>query len=68
VQGHSVDELPFKAAGGVYGSWFGIILISLVLIAQFYVAIWPIGGMSDDPKEVAESFFSKSQAIGLLAL
>lgn len=33
-QGHSVDELPFQAAGGVYGSWLGFILIVLVLIAQ----------------------------------
>jgi hypothetical protein len=36
-QGHSVDELPFRAIGGVYGSWFGVLLLSLVLIAQFYV-------------------------------
>ena len=31
VQGHSVEELPFTAAGGVYGSWFGFILLCLVL-------------------------------------
>lgn len=37
AQGHSVEELPFKAAGGVYGSWFGVILLCLVLVAQFYV-------------------------------
>jgi len=37
VQGHSVEELPFQALGGVYGSWFGVILIVLVLIAQFYI-------------------------------
>ncbi|KAL0960291.1 hypothetical protein HGRIS_011918 [Hohenbuehelia grisea] len=35
--GHLIDELPFKALGGVWGSWFGVILITLVLIAQFYV-------------------------------
>ncbi|KAG6859934.1 hypothetical protein C0995_001763, partial [Termitomyces sp. Mi166 len=56
-QGHSIEELPFKALGGVWGSWFGIILLVLVLIAQFYIAIWPVGGMSDDPKKVAETFF-----------
>lgn len=32
--GHSLDELPFKAAGGVWGSWLGFGLIVLVLIAQ----------------------------------
>ena len=39
VQGHSADELPFRALGGVYGSWLGFILVCLVLIAQFYTAV-----------------------------
>ncbi|GAA5865945.1 hypothetical protein JCM3774_005533 [Rhodotorula dairenensis] len=57
VQGHSIDELPFRAWGGVYGSWLGFILVCLVLIAQFYTAVWPIGGTSSDPGEAAETFF-----------
>jgi yeast amino acid transporter len=44
VQGNSVDELPFKAAFGVWGSWFGLVLNILCLIAQFYVALYPVGG------------------------
>lgn len=32
--GHSLDEIPFKAVGGVYGSYLGLILVVLVLIAQ----------------------------------
>lgn len=32
--GYTLDEIPFKAAGGVYGSWCGLILIILVLVAQ----------------------------------
>ncbi|KAG6836723.1 hypothetical protein H0H93_004386 [Arthromyces matolae] len=59
-QGHSLEELPFQALGGVYGSYFGVILLSLVLIAQFYIALWPVGGMSSDPKEVASGFFRKT--------
>ncbi|KAI1433995.1 amino acid permease/ SLC12A domain-containing protein [Xylaria sp. CBS 124048] len=42
-RGHTLDELPFTAVGGVYGSYLGLFLIALVLIAQFYVAISPIG-------------------------
>ncbi|KAK0472740.1 amino acid permease/ SLC12A domain-containing protein [Armillaria novae-zelandiae] len=38
IQGHSIEELPYQAMGGVYGSWLGVVLIILVLIAQFYVA------------------------------
>jgi len=67
-QGHSVDELPFKALGGIYGSWFGIVLLSLVLIAQFYVAIWPIGGIPSDSKKVAENFFSAYLAAPVMIL
>ncbi|KAF6760629.1 APC amino acid permease [Ephemerocybe angulata] len=68
VQGHSVDELPFKALGGVWGSWFGVVLITLVLIAQFYVAIWPIGGMPDNPGDVAKNFFSAYLAAPVMIL
>jgi amino acid transporter len=32
--GHTLDEIPFKAAGGVYGSWLGLFIIFIVLIAQ----------------------------------
>lgn len=32
--GHTLDEIPFKAIGGVYGSWLGLFLILLVLAAQ----------------------------------
>ncbi|CAJ2510590.1 Uu.00g062150.m01.CDS01 [Anthostomella pinea] len=42
--GHTLDEIPFKAIGGVYGSWLGLILVVLVLIAQFYVAVCPVTG------------------------
>jgi len=43
VQGHSVEELPFTAAGGMWGSVCGAVLLVLVLIAQFYIAVWPLG-------------------------
>jgi len=52
VQGYSLDDIPFKAAGGVWGSYVGVTLNVLVLIAQFYTAVWPIGG---EPN--AETFF-----------
>lgn len=55
-QGHSVEELPFRALGGIYGSICGASLIVLVLIAQFYIAVWPIGGNQGGAK-AAETFF-----------
>lgn len=52
VQGRSLDELPFKAACGVYGSIYGALLNFLVLVAQFWTALFPEG------KADAYSFFS----------
>ncbi|CAI6341958.1 unnamed protein product [Periconia digitata] len=52
--GHTLDEIPFRAAGGVYGSWCGLIIIIIVLIAQFYTAISPRGSKVG----TAEEFFS----------
>ncbi|KAI0019854.1 amino acid permease/ SLC12A domain-containing protein [Xylariomycetidae sp. FL0641] len=42
--GHTVDEIPFQAVGGVYGSYLGLFLIVMVLIFNFYVAVCPVGG------------------------
>jgi len=53
VQGHVKAELPYEAAFGVYGSWYGLILNILCLIATFYVALFPIGGSPN-----ASAFFS----------
>ncbi|TEB30780.1 APC amino acid permease [Coprinellus micaceus] len=68
VQGHSTDELPFKALGGQWGSWFGVILIVLVLIAQLYVAIWPLGEQPETSAEIAESFFAAYLAVPVMIL
>ncbi|KAF8457204.1 amino acid permease-domain-containing protein [Terfezia claveryi] len=52
-QGHQLDEIPFHAALGEVGSWIGVSMVVLVLIAQFYIAIWPLqGGIN-----TAEGFF-----------
>lgn len=42
-QGHSVDEIPFQAIFGVTGSWIGLILCIIVLIATLISAIMPPG-------------------------
>jgi len=42
--GRSVDELSFKAAFGVWGSWIGLVLNILSLTASIYVGCAPLGG------------------------
>ncbi|KAF4552378.1 Amino acid permease-like protein 30 [Elsinoe fawcettii] len=57
-QGHSLDELAFTSQPGIIGSWIGFLLNCLVLIAQFWTGIWPIGYGDLGPRGQAESFFS----------
>jgi amino acid transporter len=57
--GHTVDEIPFKAVGGIYGSMIGLFIIFLVLAAQFYTAVSPLGENLGD----AEGFFKAYLAL-----
>lgn len=43
VKGRDTGELVFTSQVGVYGAYFGAGLNFLVLIAQFWIAVWPIG-------------------------
>lgn len=56
-QGHSLDEIPFRSQVGVIGSWVGFIMNCLVLIAQFWTAVWPVGYGDESSSDIAEGFF-----------
>lgn len=43
VNGRDTSELSYTAQAGIWGSLFGLILNVLVLIAQFWVALFPLG-------------------------
>lgn len=43
VQGRSLDELPYTSQCGIWGSYYGFILNALVLVAQFWIALFPLG-------------------------
>ncbi|EDO18249.1 hypothetical protein Kpol_543p78 [Vanderwaltozyma polyspora DSM 70294] len=53
VNGRSDDELPFKSPVGIIGSYWGMCLAVLMLVAQFYNALFPIGSSPN-----AYDFFS----------
>ncbi|EWG46138.1 amino-acid permease inda1 [Fusarium verticillioides 7600] len=59
--GHTLDEIPFKAIGGVWGSWLGLIFVVVILIAQFYVAI--VAPVGESGMGTVEDFFM--QYLGL---
>ena len=60
--GRSLEELPFQAKFGVFGSWIGIAIIVLALVSAFYVSLYPAFGYpapnDDDSTLSAYYFFS----------
>jgi amino acid transporter len=65
--GHTLDEIPFKAAGGVWGSWLGLFIIFIVLAAQFYTAVSPLGLAPGKKTGTAEDFFAAYLALFVVA-
>lgn len=65
AQGHSLKEIPFRSAAGVLGSWFGLILNVLCLIAQFYVALYSPGSSELND---AGTFFEAYLAFPIIAV
>ncbi|GMF08818.1 unnamed protein product [[Candida] boidinii] len=63
VRGRGTDEIPYKTQCGLLGSWFGVLLNVLILIATLYTAIFPVG---DSPS--AEGFFESYLTIPVLML
>ncbi|PSR91904.1 amino acid permease/ SLC12A domain-containing protein [Coniella lustricola] len=53
----SVRELAFHAQAGVAGSWLGLLLNCLILVAQFWVGAWPIDSYEYSAAQNAQSFF-----------
>lgn len=62
-QGHTKDEIPYRSSAGIIGSWFAGFVIILILIAQFYIAVFPIGEGGMDGQERASSFFQAYMAL-----
>lgn len=51
-QGHSLDELAWKAGAGIWGSVLGVILCFFILGVDWWTSMWPMGESAS-----AESFF-----------
>ncbi|XDG02556.1 hypothetical protein ABKA04_002171 [Annulohypoxylon sp. FPYF3050] len=52
-QGHTAEELPWKSWIYPYGPWWGLLMCILLIIVQFYLAVWPL---DDSPS--AKNFFA----------
>lgn len=68
ARGHKLSELAFQSQVGVLGSWLGLIINVLILIAQFWIGAWPVGYTSKSPTDLAKSFFLVYLAAPVVAL
>ncbi|KAK7182871.1 hypothetical protein DPSP01_014393 [Paraphaeosphaeria sporulosa] len=57
ASGHTLDEIPYRASFGVWGSWVCFAINAIALIAQFYVALYPVGG-SPNVKAFFETYMA----------
>jgi len=63
AQGRSLDDIPYKAAFGTIGSWIGLLLNMVCLMATFYTSVWADGAGT---LNTAKGFFQSYLAAPLL--
>ena len=68
AQGRSLDELEFVSAVGIWGSAYSAVINSLILVAQFYCALWPIGGWENSSIRAKKFFQSYLCALIMIVL
>ena len=61
VQGQNINDIPFQAILGVWGSYFGLFLSIVCVIAQSIIAIFPIGSPPN-----ANDFFVNMLALPII--
>ncbi|ODV77975.1 histidine permease [Suhomyces tanzawaensis NRRL Y-17324] len=64
VQGIALDNKPFNAVGGDNGAYLSIFICIIILMAQFYVALFPVGG----PQLDANGFFKAYVSAPIVAV
>lgn len=64
--GHTLDELAFTSQPGYYGSWVGLIMNILILIAQFWTGAWPVGYALETTSERINGFFQAYLAMPIV--
>lgn len=57
LQGHTLDELAWKSPVGIIGSYIGLTMNILILIAQFWTGFSPIGYENDSTTYLIGNFF-----------
>ncbi|KAG0645245.1 General amino-acid permease GAP2 [Hyphodiscus hymeniophilus] len=62
-QGNQLSDLVYQSPLGTAGSWVGLVSFLLILVAQFWVALDPVGGSNNTAREKASNFFAAYLAL-----
>ncbi|KAI0159904.1 amino acid permease/ SLC12A domain-containing protein [Hypoxylon sp. FL1284] len=62
-QGRTAEELPWKSWIYPVGPWWGLIMCIILIIVEFYLAVWPLG---DSPS--AKTFFANYVSVILIVV
>lgn len=65
ANGHSLDELPYRAFCGVWGSYVCILINVLAFMGQTYVALYPVGGPNLDASTFFQAWLAAPLAVAL---
>ncbi|KAK2589392.1 histidine permease [Conoideocrella luteorostrata] len=65
-RGRTLNEMAYTSQVGVLGSYVGLALNILVLIAQFWVGAFPIGWEKMEATQVANNFFLKMIGVPII--
>ncbi|KAJ1325447.1 hypothetical protein MN608_08639 [Microdochium nivale] len=57
LRGRTASELPWKSWIYPYGAWYGLTLCIVLIIVQFYLAVWPLDS-DPSPTGSVEDFFA----------
>ncbi|KAL3237435.1 histidine permease [Nakaseomyces bracarensis] len=58
LKNRSLEELPFISQTGVWGAWYGVIMLFLVLVASFWTSLFPVGSSGASAKSFFEGYLS----------
>lgn len=58
AHGYTLDQIPYKPTLGVYGSWIGMILSFLCLIATFYSSLYPTPNAKPDVQTFFQAYLA----------
>lgn len=66
--GRSLEDVPFVSQVGVTGSYIGLALNCLVLVAQFWVGAFPVGWRAMPLHQLLRNFFLKYMGVPIIFL